>query len=61
VGYVMGIRGINFLENWVRRNVTDNKRHGDRFQAKALADRCKAEAAAKGITFDDLPHRARYE
>lgn len=50
----MSGKGIDFLEDWVNRNVTDDFRHGDRLQAKALADRCIAEAANAGIAIDDM-------
>jgi hypothetical protein len=50
----MSGKGIDFLEDWVRRNVTEDERYGDRFAAKALADRCLADAANAGVTIDDL-------
>jgi hypothetical protein len=50
----MSGRGIDFLEDWVHKNVTDDDRHGDRLRAAELANRCKAEAAIHGITMDDM-------
>ena len=50
----MSGKGIDFLEDWINLNVTEDYRQGDRFRAKALAQRCVADAAAAGITIDDL-------
>lgn len=50
----MSSESLDFLEDWISDNVTDDFRHGDRFQAKALAERCIAEAAAAGISVDGL-------
>jgi hypothetical protein len=50
----MSGRGIDFLESWVHRNVTEDDRHSDRMRAAAMAERCKAEAAAAGISVDDM-------
>ena len=50
----MSGRGIDFLENWVKENVTEANRHGDLAHAKELRDLCVAEAAAWGITVDEL-------
>jgi hypothetical protein len=47
-------KGIDFLEDWIYLNVTEDYRQGDRFRAKALANRCIADAAAAGITIDEL-------
>jgi hypothetical protein len=53
-GADMSGKGIDFLEDWVRRNITDDVRYGDRFAAKSLADRCLADAAKAGVTIDDM-------
>jgi hypothetical protein len=45
---------IAFLENWLQRNVTEADKKGSRDRAKELADKCIAEAAAPGITIDDM-------
>ena len=50
----MSGRGIDFLENWVNKNVTDADRKGSRGRAQALAAECIADAAALGITIDDM-------
>jgi hypothetical protein len=50
----MSGKGIDFLVDWIRRNVTDDERCGDRFTAKALADRCIADAAKAGVRIDDM-------
>jgi hypothetical protein len=50
----MSGKGIDFLEDWINLNVTEDYRQGDRFQAEALAKRCIADAAATGITINDL-------
>jgi hypothetical protein len=50
----MSGRGIDFLENWLQRNVTEADKKGSRDRAKELADKCIAEAAAPGITIDDM-------
>ena len=50
----MSGRGIDFLESWLHQNVTDAEKHGSRERAKALADRCIAEAAVIEISLDDL-------
>jgi hypothetical protein len=33
----MSGKGLDFLEEWINLNVTEDYRQGDRFQAKALA------------------------
>ena len=50
----MSGRGIDFLENWLNKNVTDADRHGSRERAKGLAERCVAEAAALEISLEDM-------
>ena len=50
----MSGRGIDFLENWVNKNVTAAERKRGRDRAKELAAFCLADAAAVGITIDDM-------
>ena len=50
----MSGRGIDFLENWVNKNVTAIDRKGTKERAKELAAQCYADAAALGITMDDM-------
>lgn len=47
-------RGIDFLENWIQQNVTEADKKGSRRRAKELAIICIIEAAANGITIDDM-------
>ncbi len=50
----MSGRGINFLENWVNKNITDSDRKGTHERAKELAALCVADAADLGIGIDDM-------
>lgn len=50
----MSGRGIDFLENWVQQHVTEADKKGNSERAKELGDRCIADAAANGITIDDM-------
>jgi hypothetical protein len=50
----MSGRGIDFLENWVNKNVTAVDRKGSQNRAKELASQCFADAAVLGITVDDM-------
>lgn len=50
----MSGRGIDFLENWVNKNVTAAERKGSQDHATELAAQCYADAAALGITIDDM-------
>ena len=50
----MSGRGIDFLENWVNKNVTAADRKGSQDRATELAAQCYADAAALGITMDDM-------
>ena len=50
----MSGRGIDFLENWVNRNVTLADRKGSQDRATELVAQCYADAAALGITMDDM-------
>ena len=51
---IMSGRGVDFLENWVSKNVTDADRKGSRERAQALAAECIADAAEFGITIDGM-------
>lgn len=50
----MSGRGIDFLENWVNKNVTTADRKGSQDRATELAAQCYADASALGITMDDM-------
>jgi hypothetical protein len=50
----MSGKSLDFLEDWINLNVTEDYRQGDRFQAKALAQRCIVDAAMAGIALGDL-------
>lgn len=50
----MSGRGIDFLENWVNKNVTAAYRKGSQDRATELAAQCYADAAALGITMNDM-------
>jgi hypothetical protein len=50
----MSGRGINFLENWIQQNVTEANRKGSRERGDELAAQCIADAAAIGVTIDDM-------
>jgi hypothetical protein len=50
----MSARGIEFLENWIQKNVTAGDPPDDPLRASALAMRCIAEAAAEGITLEEI-------
>jgi hypothetical protein len=50
----MSGHGIDFLENWVNKNVTDAERKGTQERAGELAAQCISDAAVLGITIDDM-------
>ena len=50
----MSERGIDFLKSRIEKNVTDADRSGSQIRAMALADHCIADAAALGISENDL-------
>ena len=50
----MTARGIEFLENWIEKNVTAGGPPDDPLTASILATRCIAEAAAEGFTLEDI-------
>ena len=50
----MSARGVNFLENWIEKNVTAGPPPDDPLRASAVAMRCIAEAAAEGLTLEEI-------
>lgn len=50
----MSGRGIEFLENWIAKNVTALDPSDDALRASNLAMRCIGEAAAEGISLEEL-------
>jgi hypothetical protein len=44
-------RGVDFLENWIATNLSSDTKPAD---AHLLAMRCVLEAAALGITYDEM-------
>ena len=50
----MTARGVDFLENWIQKNVTAGEIPDDPLHASALATRCIAEAAAEGLTLEEI-------
>ena len=50
----MSGRGVDFLENWVNKNVTAADRKGSIKRAKELVALCIADASALGISIDDM-------
>ena len=50
----MTARGVNFLKEWIDRNITDSDRPGSRELATILAARCRGESASKGIGLAEL-------
>ena len=50
----MSGRGVDFLSDWLDRNVTMPDRNASPEKAKELAAHCIADAANLGITIDDM-------
>ena len=50
----MTARGVEFLKDWIERNITEHDRPGSRELATILAARCRGEAASKGIGLIEL-------
>lgn len=50
----MSSRGVDFLENWIAKNVTALTPSDDPLRASNLAARCIAEAAAEGLTLEEI-------
>ena len=51
----MSERALAFVEEWVSGHVQAEDKSGDQqARASALADRCRADAGAQGISADDI-------
>ena len=50
----MSARGVDFLEDWIQKNVTAGGPPDDPLSASIIATRCIVEAAAEGITLEEL-------
>ena len=50
----MSAKGVDFLENWIQKNVTAGAPPDDPLSASVLAMRCIAEAAAEGLTLEEI-------
>jgi hypothetical protein len=50
----MSNRSLDFLEDWLRKNVTSKDRQGTPIRAFELADACISEAAVEGIFVEEL-------
>ena len=51
----MSERALAFVEEWVSDHVSAEDKSGDeQARARALADRCRADAGARGITANEI-------
>ena len=50
----MSARGVDFLEDWIQKNVTAGGPPDDPLSASVMAMRCIVESAAEGITLEEL-------
>ena len=50
----MSARGVDFLEVWIAKNVTALVPSDDPLQASEMARRCILEAAAEGLTLEEI-------
>jgi hypothetical protein len=50
----MSGRGIKFLEEWIQKNVKALDPSDDPLRASNLAAHCIAEAAAEGLTLEEI-------
>ena len=50
----MTARGVDFLEAWIKKNVPTGVLPDDPLSASVLAMRCIAEAAAEGLTLEEI-------
>ena len=50
----MTARGMDFLKNWIQKNVTTGAAPDDPLRASVLAKHCIDEAAAEGITLEEI-------
>ena len=48
------MRGTDFLQAWISRNINESDRPGSRELATILAGRCRGEAAHAGINPSEL-------
>ena len=55
----MTARGAEFVKKWVAKNVTALDPSDDPMRATNLAMRCIAEAAAEGITLEEIQPKTR--
>ena len=55
----MTARGTEFVKNWVAKNVTALGPSDDPLRATNLATRCIVEAAAEGITLEEIQLKTR--
>jgi hypothetical protein len=54
----MSARGLDFVENWILKNVTPAHHAGGHKRATTLAEQCMAEAASQGIPIvEKIPGR----
>ena len=47
-------RGVDFLKNWIQKNVTAGTPPSDPLSASVLAMSCIADAAAEGLTLEEI-------
>ena len=50
----MAARGVDFLENWIAKNVSASDHAGGHQRAVVLANQCAQEAAAQNIPREEL-------
>lgn len=50
----MTARGVDFLKLWIQKNVTAGGPPDDPLTASVIAMRCIVDAAAEGITLEEL-------
>lgn len=55
----MTARGAEFVKNWVAKNVTALGPSDDPMRATNLAMRCIAEAAAQGISLEEIQPKTK--
>jgi hypothetical protein len=55
----MTARGAEFVKKWIAKNVTALGPSDDPMRATNLATRCIVEAAAEGITLEEIQPRTR--
>ena len=50
----MSARGVDFLKNWIQKNVPTGGPPDDPLSASNLAKRCITEAASEGFTLEEI-------